>query len=154
MKKDPFWQRLIQRRAIEHFRRFHANNVKGMGRRAFLRHTAGAGSLALSASLCMSQQDDHTGVAEPKPISGGAMPFGILVHHFPLPSSPAAALASINDPSEITDFNGFIGDTHIRGAGTGTGFASQLAFQTDMGFMQGEYIGQDGRHHHGTFCFI
>ena len=82
------------------------------------------------------------------------MPLGILVHHFPLPSLGTTPVASINDPSEITDFNGFIGDTHIRGAGSGTGFAGPLAYQTDMGFMQGEYVGVDGEHHHGTFVFI
>ena len=74
-----------------------------------------------------------------------------MIHHFPLPP-PGTPLSALTEPSEITDFNGFIGDTRIRGAGFGTGFSSALAFQTDMGFMQGEYIGQDGRHHHGTFC--
>jgi hypothetical protein len=95
--------------------------------------------------------DDNN--ALPKPIPGGAKPFGILVHHYPLPP-PGTPLANLTEPSEITDFNGFIGDTSIRGAGTGTGFAVPLAFRADVGFMMGEYIGEDGRHHHGTFCFI
>jgi hypothetical protein len=63
-------------------------------------------------------------------------------------------VSQISDPSEITDFNGVIGDTQIRGGGTGTGFAQQLAFRADMGFMQGEYVGEDGNHHHGTFVFV
>jgi len=63
-------------------------------------------------------------------------------------------LSQLTEPSEITDFNGFIGDTRIRGAGTGTGFTNPLAFQTDMGFMQGEFAGEDGEHHQGTFVFI
>lgn len=90
---------------------------------------------------------------EPKPIPGGATPFGILVHHFPLPSNNLP-LDQINDPSEITDFNGVIGDTQIRGGGTGTGFSQTLAFRADMGFMQGEYVGEDAQHHHGTFVFV
>jgi len=76
-----------------------------------------------------------------------------MVHHFPLPA-PGTPLNSLTEPSEITDFNGFIGDTRIRGAGIGTGFAAPLAFQTDVGFMKGEYVGEDGGLHHGTFCFI
>lgn len=91
--------------------------------------------------------------SEPKPIPGGVSPFGIFIHHFPLPV-PGTPLDRLTEPSEITDFNGFIGDTRIRGAGMGTGFTQPLAFQTDMGFMQGEFVGEDGRHHDGTFVFI
>jgi hypothetical protein len=91
--------------------------------------------------------------AEPKPIPGGATVFGILVHHNPLPSVPIP-LNQLNDPSEIGDFNGFILDTQIRGLGTGTGLATPVSFRADMGAMQGEYIGEDGRHHHGSFVFI
>jgi hypothetical protein len=151
-KDDPRWQGLIQKRVAQHFRQFHS---EGVGRRSFLQRTAGAAGLALTSGLWMSQRGNgQDTAAEPKPIPGGAMPLGILVHHFPLPSLGTTPLANINDPSEITDFNGFIGDTHIRGAGSGTGFAMPLAYQTDMGFMQGEYVGEDGEHHHGTFVFI
>ena len=152
------WEALVARRMSQHFRQFHARDAVP-GRRRFLRTMAG---LSLSSGLlvpglvqALNQNaggcDDGDAVL-PNPIPGGVKPFGIFVHHFPL--VPGTALADINDPSEITDFNGFIGDTHIRGAGTGTGFAGPLAFQSDMGFMKGEYIGDDGEHHHGTFCFI
>ena len=47
-----------------------------------------------------------------------------------------------------------VGLTHIRGGGTGTdtttGATLPLAFQADMGFSQGKYIGTDGRQHQGT----
>ncbi len=93
----------------------------------------------------------------PKPIPGGVSPFGVFIHHFPL-GAPGTPLSQINDPSQIFDFNGFVGSTRIRGAGTGTdtttGATMPLNFQADMGFMKGEYIGQDGRHHNGTFGFI
>jgi len=82
------------------------------------------------------------------------MAFGVPVHHFPLSLSVGKPLSEINDPSEITDFNGFVGGVHILGEGNGTGFATPLAFQTDMGFMQGEFIGEDGEHHNRTFVFI
>jgi hypothetical protein len=98
-------------------------------------------------------------LASPTQSRGGGAPFapfGIFVHHNPL--NAALPLASPNDPSQITDFNGFVGLTHIRGVGTGTntmtGATQSLAYQADMGFSQGEFIGTDGRHHHGTFAFV
>jgi len=159
-QKDSAWDNLIAKRISQHLQQFHAADSATL-RRTFLRGVAGLGigswflgAQRAQASPRRDDGDEKIATVLPNPIPGGAMPLGILVHHFPLPSSAATPLDSINDPSEITDFNGFIGDTHIRGAGSGTGFASPLAYQTDMGFMQGEYIGQDGRHHHGTFCFI
>ena len=145
------WQGLIEKRIARHFRQFHKN--EGVGRRSFLQRTAGAAGLALTSGLWTPLPVKGQIAAEPKPIPGGATPFGILVHHFPLPTN-APPLGQINDPSEITDFNGVIGDTQIRGGGTGTGFAQTLAFRADMGFMQGEYVGEDGEHHHGTFVFV
>ena len=148
------WQGLIQKRIAQHFWRFHPHSSEGVRRRSFLQSTVGAAGLALTSGLWTPQRANcQPGTAEPKPIPGGATPLGILVHHFPLPSTPVP-LSQINDPSEITDFNGVIGDTQIRGAGTGTGFAQTLAFRADMGFMQGEYVGEDGEHHHGTFVFV
>jgi hypothetical protein len=92
--------------------------------------------------------------AEPKPIPGGAgLIAGVFVHHNPLPAMPIP-LTQINDPSEIGDFNGKIIDTQIRGLGTGTGLSTPVSFRADMGAMQGEYVGEDGRRHHGSFVFI
>jgi hypothetical protein len=51
-----------------------------------------------------------------------------------------------------------VGLTHIRGGGTGTdtttGASMPLAFQADMGFSQGEFIGTDGKHHEATLGFV
>jgi hypothetical protein len=156
----PPWQKLIEKRIARHFRQFHAGDrirgdrIKGANRRNFLQQAAGAAGLALTSELWMPRLGEaKTTTSQPRPIPGGASPLGILVHHFPLPPS-GTPLTSINDPSEITDFNGFIADTSIRGGGTGTGFGGTLAFRTDIGFMQGEYVGMDGRHHQGTFVFI
>src|SRR5713101_1994397 len=136
-----------------------------LSRRGLIRGAAGT---ALGAGLLcpkLARANDGDGDSEraacigPNPIPGGVTglkPFGIFIHHNPL--NPATPLANINDPSQITDFDGFVGLTHIRGGGTGTdtatGVTTRLAFQADMGFSQGKFIGMDGRRHEGTFAFV
>ena len=138
---------------------------KGLGRRSLMR---GAAGLMLGAGLPrpgVAHGGDDDGDSEkggcvaPNPIPGGVTalkPFGIFVHHNPL--NPATPLANISDPSQITDFDGFVGLTHIRGGGTGTdlttGAITRLAFQADMGFSQGRFIGADGHQHQGTLAFV
>ena len=139
----------------------------GTSRRAFLGTVASAGTVLGVRLFCpqsayADNADDggqHTAGARPNPIPGGLAPFtpfGIFIHHNPL--NPAIPLADINDPSQITDFTGFVGLTHIRGGRTGTntvtGASMSLAFQADMGFSQGQFIGTDGRQHKGTFAFV
>jgi hypothetical protein len=81
---------------------------------------------------------------------------GIFVHHFP--PVPVLGPGPINEPSQITDFNGLVGVTRVTGSGTGkdkvTGASSRLNFQVDNGFMSGLYVGEDRREHHGTFAFV
>jgi hypothetical protein len=130
-------------------------------RRAFLGKAAGAGTV-LGAGLVApksAQADDGEDGGRPNPIPGGLAPFapfGVFIHHNPL--NAAIPLANISDPSQITDFNGLVGLTHIRGGGTGintnTGATMPLAFQADMGFSQGDCIGTGGRAHEGTFAFV
>jgi hypothetical protein len=143
-------------------KRIHSGRTS---RRGFLGAVA-TGSTVFGAGLWQpgsARADDdpreHREGAGPNPIPGGVVPlkpFGIFVHHNPL--NPAVPLAQISDPSQITDFRGFAGLTHIRGAGTGTntitGATQPLAYQADMGFSQGEFIDADGRHHRGTFAFV
>jgi hypothetical protein len=138
----------------------------GASRRAFLGAMAGAGT-ALGAGLFGSESalghsdDDEKRRAGglTNPIPGGVAPFapfGIFIHHNPL--VPGTPLGKINDPSQITDFDGFVGLTHIRGGGLGTdthtGATMPLAYQADMGFSQGKFMGADGHHHEGTFAFV
>jgi len=136
----------------------------GASRRAFL-GTAGAalGAGLLSPSSVYAHRDDddkqHDEDAQPNPIPGGVAPFspfGVFIHHNPL--NPAVALDMIKDPSQITDFDGFVGLTHIRGGGTGTntltGVSAPMAYQADMGFSKGKFIGTDGHSHDGTFAFV
>jgi hypothetical protein len=60
------------------------------------------------------------------------------------------------DPSSITDFNGSVGVADVRGSGTATypdGSSETLLYDTDLRFMNGVYVGQDGEVHRGTFGF-
>jgi hypothetical protein len=134
---------------------------KWLSRRSLIRGVAGAavgsGMLRTNPAYADHRDDNEGRFQGPllKPIPGGVVPFkpfGVPVHHNPL--NPAVKLAEISDPSEITDFDGFVGLTHIRGEGTGTGFTTPLAYQADMGFGQGKFVGIDGRVHRGTFAFV
>jgi hypothetical protein len=149
----PPWKGLLQRKTDEHFRRFHSD-ARNVTRRGFLSTATAAAGLAVVSEFALAplaMATDKT--AEPTPIPGGSMLAGVPIHHNPLPAVPTA-LTQINDPSEIGDFNGMIIDTQIRGLGTGTGLAAPVSFRADMGAMQGEYVGDDGKHHHGSFVFI
>ncbi|HEX8035217.1 MAG TPA: hypothetical protein VF510_15290 [Ktedonobacterales bacterium] len=67
-----------------------------------------------------------------------------------LPGTPFHILdPGSEEPSSITDFNGFIGATEIQGTGT-----DGLLFDADMRFMKGIYVGVDGKVHHATFGFV
>ena len=113
-----------------------------LSRRSFLWTTT-----ATAAGIVMAKSDG----AAPKPIPGGFQftPGGPFFH---VSGGPGG------ENSTITDFNGFIGAAFINGTGTGrdlnTGAQSQLNFDSDMRFMQGEYIGVDGKPYHGTFAFV
>ncbi|HEX5413856.1 MAG TPA: hypothetical protein VFZ27_18580 [Terriglobia bacterium] len=138
----------------------------GSSRRAFLGSVASAGAVLGAGFLSPVSAQAGDGAVpiineghQPNPIPGGVAPFkpfAIFIHHNPL--KPGTALADINDPSQITDFDGFVGLTHIRGGGTGTDTTSNLsqdlAYQADMGLAQGKYIGADGHQHEGTFAFV
>ena len=91
--------------------------------------------------------------SDPKPIPGGVSPLNVFIHHFPAQPT-ATPLVNLSEPSQITDFKGFVGLNRIRGAGRGSGFTDPLAFQTDMGFMKGQFIAADGKLHEGVFGFI
>ena len=125
---------------------------KWLSRRGLIRGAAGTmlGADFFRPKVVHASDDDgeeeQSACVGPSPIPGGAVglkPYGIFIHHNPL--NPAKALADISDPSQITDFDGFVGLTHIRGGGMGTdttsGAMTGLAFQADMGFNQGKFIG-------------
>ena len=129
-------------------------------RRTFLGSAALAGGAVATAGawLPLVARADFDGVATvfPNPIGIGVAPFGIPIHHFP--PVPVFGPGPINEPSQITDFNGMVGICRVTGAGTGTDLASgattRLTYQVDNGFMDGLYVGEDGNTHHGTFAFV
>jgi len=125
---------------------------RAISRRSFIRGSAALTGMALAATAL------PVGVAGaapasaappwPKPIPGGLdlSEFGgPLIHIYP----PAPGQELIT----ITDFNGAFGAAEIQGLGTDTDGATR-AFDVDMRFMQGAYVGTDGRRAEGTFGFI
>lgn len=134
--------------------------MQPLTRRGFLGSVALAGGAAVTAGAWLPQlaKADAEGVSTifPNPIGIGAAPFGVPIHHFP--PVPLVGPTQINEPSQITDFNGMVGICRVFGEGTGTDLASgtttRLSFQVDNGFMDGLYVGEDGQTHHGTFAFI
>jgi hypothetical protein len=155
-KQVASWrENFLTKRISQHHREFHAAESATL-RRSFLRSAASIAGLGLSG-LCVPKlahaadgEDDKNIL--PKPIPGGVSPLGIFIHHFPVVPT-GTPLQNLTEPSQITDFKGFVGLNRIRGAGTGRGFPA-LAFQADMGFMKGVFLGQDGKQRHGAFCFI
>jgi len=146
---------LIPRSWTHHHHRGHGpepQRSSGVSRRQVLGATAG---LVLGAGLSPSARalggNPHVD-ASPLPIPGGVSPFGILIHHFTVIAN-STPLSALNDPSHITDFNGFVGHTRIRGTGSSPGFGP-LTFQADMGFTDGVYVAKDGKHCQATFGFI
>src|SRR5260370_26794389 len=131
-----------------------------MSRRSFLGSAALAGGGAEAAGGWLPEiakaDFDKLATVLPRPIPGGVKPFGIMIHHFP--PVPVLGPGPINEPSQITDFNGLVGVCRVTGAGTGTdtatGAQTRLNFQVDNGFMSGLYVGDDGGTHHGTFAFV
>ncbi len=111
-----------------------------------------ARSAPIRSAAATSHGRKSTTTATPLPIPGGLQllgPSGPLFHVF----LPAPGV----EPSTVTNFNGFIGWAAVSGGGTHTvsGQAPQhLPFEADVRFMQGEYVGADGRNHHGAFTFI
>jgi hypothetical protein len=137
---------ILGRRISSHVRDFHS-------RRSFLTSAAGAAGLAFWLPEPAQAGQGKGKSVDPKPIPGGVSPLGIFIHHFPAQLT-AAPLSTLSEPSQITDFKGFVGLTRLRGAGTSPQYAGTLAYQSDMGFMKGVFIAEDGNLHEGVFGFI
>lgn len=137
-----------------------------LNRRGFLEKTgltlgalAGSGlltgvsrSAVLNSAASINSGRKSTTSATPLPIPGGLQllgPSGPLFHVF-LPAAGA-------EPSTITDFNGFVGWAAVGGMGTHTPLGEapeHIPFESDVRFMLGEFVGADGKNHHGAFAFI
>jgi hypothetical protein len=123
----------------------------GMSRRRFLAGSAVVGGTAWTlATAPAGAVNQILGPPTPRPIPGGLnlADFGgpdLLLHVFP--PAPGFELAT------ITDFNGAVGAAEIRGLGTDSDGATR-AFDVDMRFLQGEFVGEGGRHATAAFGFI
>jgi hypothetical protein len=135
---------------------------RAFSRRQLLARGAGVAGAAVGASLGLPALASAAapGSGTPRPIPGGTTIDGLGFFHFYFPTldNPAGATTVIGngtgDPSEITDFNGFVG-VGDWGPGTGKdGHGATLYWAADLRFMDGEYVGLDGRHRQGAFAFI
>ena len=129
---------------------------RALSRRRFMQGTgAAAGMLLLGSQGWMPASASVPGNT-PKAIPGGFMfpPLTETFHNF----APNVFDPPNTDRSGVFDFNGHIGYAIIDGSGTGrdthTHTTTPLLFEVDLRFMQGEYVGVDGKHRHGTFCLI
>jgi hypothetical protein len=135
---------------------FREGDVTALSRRQLLRQ----GGLALTGITGASLLDTASAFgtppggkrsSAPRPIPGGFDENFNLVsddaafHFFP----PGIGF----DMSTITDFNGTVGGSEIRGTARGSD-GTTYDFDTDMRFVRGVYIGLDGRLHTGSFGFI
>ena len=117
----------------------------------FLRRGAvAAGGLALfdpASAFARSAGD-------PSPIPGG---FLITDNFFgTVPADPTIHVLPPGisfEMSTITDFNGVVGASEIRGTAQGSD-GSRYSFDTDMRFMQGMYVDTDGHLRKGSFGFV
>lgn len=141
-----FAQRLLNRRGFLERAGLSVGAVAGMG-------LLGGAAVPAFGGRARSANQGRNGITavDPQPIPGGLelLGPGTPLFHLFLPGSGA-------EPSTITDFNGFVGWAAVGGHGTHTtgGLSSHLPFESDMRFFMGEYIGVDGKHHHGAFAFI
>lgn len=122
-----------------------------LSRRRFIGRTAGAAGTVLGASallprLAIAGEKEN---AAPNPIPYGVTINGVFFH--------LEFFGPTVIPGVIADFNGFVGVAQVQGTGTATnpdGSKETLKYDTDMRFMKGEYVGQDGEVHDGTFGFV
>jgi len=109
--------------------------------------------------LVLEQLEDRLcpSAAAPLPIPGGVLvpnPFGGPDVHLNFPGPANSTVPGHGgEPSTITNFNGFTGDTQVTSTGTDNN-GNPLLWRSDVRFMQGTYQGVDGNLHHGTFAEI
>ena len=155
-KSNRFWRlpdvgRFARQPSVE---MTHAHfTPRALSRRQFLETTAGVTGLAIGASLLTPLApalfaSPPPSTVLPNPIPGGLTVFGNFFHIvLPAPGK---------EPSTITDFNGIVGGAHVGGTGIGTdsGGSHPLIFDADCRFMDGVYVGVDGKVHRGAIGFV
>jgi hypothetical protein len=129
-----------------------------IARRRFLQLGVGsiAGAAVLSsgvggAAVAWADGDRRRSITLARPVPGGfALPGGPTFHVFDVVAG--------KEPSTVFDFDGVTALAHHQGTGVGIDTRTHVkkTYQTDsdMRFMQGRFVGTDGKTHHGTFGFI
>ena len=116
-------------------------------RRQFLRGGAVAVGTLAGSGVFAASAIGASG-ADPRPIPGG------FDENFnPVPSNPFIHVLPPGigfEMSTITDFNGVVAAADIQGTANNGAFL----FDADMRFMEGLYVGTDGRLRQGAFGFI
>lgn len=129
-----------------------ATHNETLTRRRLLGVAAGAAGAAMLSRFWLAPFAQAAPMGGPKPIPGGInVPFAKGLFHVFLPEPG-------KEPSTITDFDGIVGLSVVRGSCTrtrmGGGAPERLIYETDMRFMTGRYVGADGKTATGTFGFV
>ena len=125
--------------------------MKRYSREQFVRRSALAAGGVAGAGLLNPAAAFARSAGDPRPIPGG-----FDETFTPVPSNPFIHVLPPQvgfEMSTITDFSGVIGASEIQGTARGSD-GSVYGFDTDMRFMQGTYVGLDGRLRKGSFGFI
>lgn len=93
--------------------------------------------------------------------AGEGLPDPFRFIHWLLPgpdgaTTPILGLGSFGldaDPSTVGDFYGFTAYAVVAGTATG-GDGEPYDVEFDVRVMQGNYVGEDGKEHYGTFAFF
>ena len=139
------WPGLVFSPSSEHYARHR------LSRRAFIGGAAAATGATVGSGLLWPAAGSaaaHPNRA-PKPTVATLKVNGITFH--------VSSFGPGMDPSSITDFKGFVGVADVRGKGIArhpNGRTETLLFDTDMRFMKGVYVAQDGHTYRGTFGFV
>jgi hypothetical protein len=123
-----------------------------LSRRQLLRRSAMTLGASAGLGLLHPNPASASVSAAPRPIPGG-----FRLSDF----TPVATGADLHfllpgirfEMSTITDFVGVVGGSETRGTAHGSDGSTHV-FDCDMRFMQGVYVGLDGRPHIGSFGFI
>jgi len=127
-----------------------APTVRMSRRQALRRSAAAVGAVGAVGLLDAAPAFAHWG-AQPRPIPGGFDENFNLVPRHPFIHVLPPALGF--EMSTITDFRGRIAAGETQGTARGSD-GSRYTFDTDMRFMEGTYVGRDGRRRSGSFGFV
>src|SRR5262249_37251334 len=118
-----------------------------------IRGAAAAGGVAGLSLLEPALALARGGQGNPSPIPGGLDESFSPVTSDPFIHVLAPGLGPQLEMAAVTDFNGVIGASEIRGTAHG-GDGSTWDFDTDMRFMQGTYFDRNGQVRKGSFGFV